>query len=470
MGRGMFRLSPQLKKVVPIIHAAWLLMVITSVGINKIHSNREFEQNARTVVQTIFERDMAYRKWFSEYGGAYVKVTPKTPPNPFLGHIVDREIHKPDGTLLTLINPAYLMRLIGESTSNIGATASSRMTSLKPLRPENAPDAWESAALERLARGEQQIFEFTTSNGEPYLRYLHAAPTKEPCLRCHASQGYRVGDLRGGLSITLPLGRQLATHNKTLHTLFFWHLLIYLFGASLLVWGQKLLSRRVQERDLAIAALEESESNFRTVADFAHAWEYWVNPNGEMRYVSPSVKEITGYGPDRFLANPDFFKGIIAEEDRDIVQQHVAPAQQEGRDCALDFRIRTASGEIRWLHHICRPIHGRDGTFMGRRASNYDITEEKTAKLRNEELISKLREALEKVKILSGFLPICASCKKIRDDQGYWNQIEAYISHHSEATFSHGICPDCAHRLYPEYYPAPENGAAASERKKPAPK
>ena len=68
------------------------------------------------------------------------------------------------------------------------------------------------------------------------------------------------------------------------------------------------------------------------------------------------------------------------------------------------------------------------------------------------EIIVMLNNALEEVKTLSGFLPICASCKKIRDDKGYWNQIEAYISEHSEAEFSHGICPECAHNLYPELY------------------
>jgi hypothetical protein len=66
------------------------------------------------------------------------------------------------------------------------------------------------------------------------------------------------------------------------------------------------------------------------------------------------------------------------------------------------------------------------------------------------EAIIELNKALEEVKTLSGFLPICASCKKIRDDKGYWNQIEAYISEHSEAEFSHGICPECAQSLYPD--------------------
>ena len=67
-------------------------------------------------------------------------------------------------------------------------------------------------------------------------------------------------------------------------------------------------------------------------------------------------------------------------------------------------------------------------------------------------VIKELQAALERVKTLSGMLPICSSCKKIRDDQGYWNQIEAYIAKHSEAEFSHGICPECARKLYPEYF------------------
>jgi hypothetical protein len=67
-------------------------------------------------------------------------------------------------------------------------------------------------------------------------------------------------------------------------------------------------------------------------------------------------------------------------------------------------------------------------------------------------IIQELQEAFAKIKILSGFIPICASCKKIRDDQGYWNQLEAYIQSRTEAQFSHGICPDCMVALYPDYF------------------
>jgi hypothetical protein len=81
-----------------------------------------------------------------------------------------------------------------------------------------------------------------------------------------------------------------------------------------------------------------------------------------------------------------------------------------------------------------------------------DISERKQQEKEREALIDNLKTSLAKVRKLSGLFPICASCKKIRDDKGYWNQIEAYIRDHSEAEFSHCICPECTRKLYPEYY------------------
>ena len=80
-----------------------------------------------------------------------------------------------------------------------------------------------------------------------------------------------------------------------------------------------------------------------------------------------------------------------------------------------------------------------------------DISKRKQIEEERNHLIESLQDSLAKIKTLSGMLPICASCKKIRDDKGYWNQIEAYLSKHSEAEFSHGICPGCAKKLYPDY-------------------
>jgi DNA-binding NtrC family response regulator len=93
-------------------------------------------------------------------------------------------------------------------------------------------------------------------------------------------------------------------------------------------------------------------------------------------------------------------------------------------------------------------IKGQVDSNLLARAIRYAI-ERKRAEKEREELILKLQDALAKVKVLSGFLPICARCKKIRDDRGYWHSVEVYVREHSEAEFTHSICPDCIKELYP---------------------
>lgn len=97
------------------------------------------------------------------------------------------------------------------------------------------------------------------------------------------------------------------------------------------------------------------------------------------------------------------------------------------------------------------PIKNADGIIHGASIVARDITERKHQEKERLHLIQELTEALKHVKALSGLLPICASCKKIRNDEGYWEQVETYIKSHSNAEFTHGICPDCVKELYPEY-------------------
>lgn len=97
-------------------------------------------------------------------------------------------------------------------------------------------------------------------------------------------------------------------------------------------------------------------------------------------------------------------------------------------------------------------LHNRKGKLIGRILHFHDITARKKAEAERERIISELQEALDKVNTLSGFLPICANCKKIRDDSGYWDEVENYISKHSKAQFSHTLCNDCLKKRYPEQY------------------
>jgi PAS domain S-box-containing protein len=98
------------------------------------------------------------------------------------------------------------------------------------------------------------------------------------------------------------------------------------------------------------------------------------------------------------------------------------------------------------------PFRGPGGELIGIVDDIRDITDRKYAEEQREKLIVELQEALGKVRTLSGLLPICASCKKIRDDNGYWNQLEAYIGEHSQAEFTHSMCPECVRVFYGDLY------------------
>jgi hypothetical protein len=112
--------------------------------------------------------------------------------------------------------------------------------------------------------------------------------------------------------------------------------------------------------------------------------------------------------------------------------------------------MKHRDGHPIWVSLSVDPVRDAAGNVLESRSMAIDISERKRAEQEREKLLAGLQEALLKVKTLSGMLPICSSCKKIRDDTGYWNQIEAYIRDHSEAEFSHGLCPECMEKLYGE--------------------
>ena len=103
----------------------------------------------------------------------------------------------------------------------------------------------------------------------------------------------------------------------------------------------------------------------------------------------------------------------------------------------------------RYYHDIYSPIIDDNNNIIGLTLILIDITERKTLEIEKDRLIAELQAAQAQVETLSGMLPICANCKKIRDDKGYWNQVESYIEKRSGVSFSHGICPDCMKKLYP---------------------
>jgi hypothetical protein len=127
------------------------------------------------------------------------------------------------------------------------------------------------------------------------------------------------------------------------------------------------------------------------------------------------------------------------------------------------YKLALADGRIIWLKDQAEiEMYPEDRTSLSLGCLT-EVTKEMEAAEERERLVAALQEALANVKQLSGLLPICASCKKIRDDRGYWNQIEEYIRKHSDADFSHGFCPSCMEKLYPELARAMEQKRSAKD-------
>ncbi len=125
------------------------------------------------------------------------------------------------------------------------------------------------------------------------------------------------------------------------------------------------------------AALVESETRYRTVAQFTSDWETWLGEDGRYRYVSPSCEQITGYRAEEFLDEPELMQRILLIDDLPRVGGHFRGGAGPGEPCTLEFRIRRRDDRIIWIEHVCRPVHDEQGHFLGRRASNRDISEHK---------------------------------------------------------------------------------------------
>ncbi|MCP4749565.1 MAG: PAS domain S-box protein, partial [Proteobacteria bacterium] len=191
-------------------------------------------------------------------------------------------------------------------------------------------------------------------------------------------------------------------------------------------------------------ALRDSEERYRAI--FEQAADSIVvsdvETNAFLMFNQKAYQNL-GYTAEEFdnLRISDF--EII--ESTDDVSSHIEKILKEGSDL-FETKHRTKSGEIKDIRVNTRTI-----SIQGKRYFQSiwrDMTDLKQAQVEREKLISEVQESLSRVKRLSGLLPICASCKKIRDDSGYWNQLESYIEEYSEAEFTHGLCEDCGDKLY----------------------
>ena len=195
--------------------------------------------------------------------------------------------------------------------------------------------------------------------------------------------------------------------------------------------------------------LKAAESRYSLLFDSVPVGLYRTTATGEILDANPALVEMLGYPSQAALLArnasalyahaQDYEKWRGLMESKGVLHHH-------------ETQLRRFDGSVCWVQDSAKAIHDSNTRQTFYEGSLQDITSRKEAEDERERLILELQDALAKVRTLTGLLPICSSCKKIRDEKGYWNQMEVYIQNHSDAEFTHSFCPDCMRHLYPEVF------------------
>jgi PAS domain S-box-containing protein len=232
-----------------------------------------------------------------------------------------------------------------------------------------------------------------------------------------------------------------------------WHLLrtaAYLLALGLVIREhQRIVSDlkvSLAEGKRAEEALRESEGRFRAIMEQSPEAIFLIDAEtGGILEANSAFQELLGYSLEEIVGLPIF---DLVSADRGIMDRRFQETVQTGKPTFDERQYRKKDGSLTdvWVSRKVVFYAGKEVMCV----ILHDLTERKRAEAEREKLIGELQEALGNIKTLSGLIPICAQCKKIRDDKGYWQQVEVYVRDHSEAKFSHGLCPECTKLLFPE--------------------
>jgi len=352
----------------------WSILVAGSAAWNTNNLQDDAVYLATAEARANWNKDHALRFWATQHGGVYVSPDERTPPNPYLEHVPDRDVVTTDGKPLTLMNPAYMMRQLSQEYAHLYGIKG-KITGQILLNPDNAPDAWELAALKQFDRGVQEALEQSTIDGSPYMRMMRPMVMEPGCMKCHGHLGFKVGDIRGGVSVSVPLSPYLEATAKSQNAMLSTHVGVWLLGVGMigyLTWRGR---RREQERKESRQALYESETRYRKLVENAPEVVYSYSLEKGGVYYSPRVFDVLGYTPEHLYEHPRLWHDSIHPDDLPKVNHAIEQAQQ-GQSFDIEYRIRNADGNLRWIQDRNIIVQGAsDTTNIEGLAS--DITERK---------------------------------------------------------------------------------------------
>jgi len=354
-----------------------------------------------------FEKDRTYRRWVSRLGGLYVPVGELVQPNPYLT-VKNRDVTTTDGTRMTLINPAYMTRMVYEIMSE-EAGLQAHITSLKPINPVNIPDAWERKVLEKFENGELESHEYFTRNGEPVLYFMRAMVTEEHCLRCHEEQGYTVGSVRGGISVAVPLKQYDAAISTFESEALRRYGLIWTSGFGFIGFGFMTLlreerSRQKAERDQQEAAkrLAESQEFLKSLYDNSPMGIFVLDvpPDGRPQFAGVNAAFARMSGMTGAGNGTGDLSAMFPPQELEFMNSLLAGCIETGESRELEHQVAHPDGEKWWLLRVT-PLAGQDGRVWRLIGNAMPITSWKQA----EEALRTARDQAEMAsRTKSGFL------------------------------------------------------------------
>ena len=346
---------------------AWTLVVAVICGVIVHECRQEAISDAVNDAKGYYRLSLQYRAWNASLGGVYADAA-KAAPNPYL-KVPHRDLLTVDGKQLTLINPAYMTRMVYDKLkAESGEPIISKLISLKPLNPYNGPATdWESETLRLFEDGvTKDRFRQTTIDGAPYLQLVSRFLADKECLTCHGEQGYREGDIRGGLSIAVPLANRLSLTGETIRLVYGGLGLIWMIGTGAIAGTSR---RRFQQEETII----EREQSLRAMLDNTPAIIYRYSPRRGGIYYSPGTERYLGYTPEHLLKHPFLWRDSIHPLDRDQVSKALAEADGA---FAVEYRISDSRGQWHWFRDTCFSVEqsGQEPVISG---IALDITERK---------------------------------------------------------------------------------------------
>lgn len=226
--------------------AVWSLFIGLSLIWHHKSTHSGALNTAKIEARQTFLTHIIFRRWNTGHGGLYAPITKKTQPNPYLD-IPERDIQTPSGVKLTKINPAFMTRQANEMAfEEFGYIG--HITSLNPIRPENKPDAWETFALKRFEQGRDEISSLEMINTEMHMRLMRPLLTEKGCLKCHAKQGYKEGDIRGGISVAIPMKLHFAVQKANFKNFTMISCSLWLAGIIGTLFSTLILNRQIKKR------------------------------------------------------------------------------------------------------------------------------------------------------------------------------------------------------------------------------